>query len=99
MAVKTVTMNLFEMDAYVGRELTVSDATHIEICELFPEVDVYPTYRDADSWLLACPARKRPKNVKRFLLNWFRKEKRAIRRQHEKEDAVRREINVGASPI
>jgi len=87
--------NLFELDAYVGRQLTVCDATHIEICELFPEVDVYPTYRDADSWLLACPARKRPKNVKRFLLNWFRKEKRALARENRKQDEVRRELYVG----
>jgi hypothetical protein len=87
--------NLFEMNAYEGRELRVSDATHIEICELFPEIDVYPTYRDAESWINTCSPRRRPKNIKRFLMSWFRKEKRVLQRERRKQIEINRELHVG----
>jgi hypothetical protein len=68
-------MNLFE-DAYSGRQLIVSRATHELLAELFPEVDRPSTYRDADSWLVTCAPSRRPRNVKRFLVTWFRRQKR-----------------------
>jgi hypothetical protein len=81
--------NLFE-DAWSGRQLIVSMETHELLAELFPEVDRPSTYRDADSWLVTCSPSRRPRNVKRFLLNWFRRAKRfEAGNQYVTEDGVR----------
>jgi hypothetical protein len=90
-------MSLFE-DAYTGRALIVCADTHELMKELFPELDAHSEYRDADSWLVACPRRKVPRNTKRFLLNWFRKSKRAALREVSRQDLVARELRVGGGP-
>ena len=90
-------MNLFE-DAYRGRILGVSAETHAVLRELFPEVDTHGTYRDADSWLVTCAPKRRPKNCKRFLVNWFKRERQKMARESRKQDEVAREIFVGSGP-
>jgi hypothetical protein len=82
-------VNLFE-DAWSGRQLIVSMETHELLAELFPEVDRPSTYRDADSWLLTCAPSRRPRNVKRFLVTWFRRQKRFdAKATYVVEDGVR----------
>lgn len=91
-------MNLFG-DAYSGEILVVSDETDAQIGRLFPEVDRFSEYRGMDSWLLTVSARKRPRNVKRFVLNWCRRaarqERNRAKREQYKERMLKREINVG----
>lgn len=77
-------------DAWSGRQLIVSMETHDLLAELFPEVDRPSSYRDADSWLLTCAPSRRPRNVRRFLVSWFRRQKRFERgAQYVVEDGVR----------
>lgn len=89
--------NLFE-DAYRGRMLSVTAETHALLRELFPEVDAHRTYRDVDSWLVACAPRRRPRLVKRFLLNCFRRESHRMERESRKQSEVDRELHAGTGP-
>jgi len=66
-------MNLFP--AYRGQVLEVSHEENAMLAESFPEVDRPSEYRSADAWLWANP-RRRPKNYRRFLVNWFSRQKR-----------------------
>jgi hypothetical protein len=74
--------NLFPDEdlAYSGYFLDVTQETHEQICQLFPDLAIAHEYRAADSWLLTCPRKKLPKNHKRFLMNWFRK---SANREHK----------------
>ena len=85
-------------DAYSGKCLDVSPKTDAEIDFLFPEIDRMSEYRYADAWLLTCPRSKAPRNIKRFLLNWFKKAARDYEREFRKDLELRREINVGGGP-
>ena len=93
-------MDLF--DAYSGEALTVSLSTDAVLRRLFPEVDRPSAYREADAWLLTCPKSHKPRNCKRFMLNWFKREKtrtlRASLAFAEREEALRKEVRVGAGP-
>jgi hypothetical protein len=80
---------------YSGLQLDVSEKTDAELRWLFPELDVSGIYRDADSWLHGCAARRRPRKVKRFLLNWFKRERQKFERQERKQAEIRRELMVG----
>jgi hypothetical protein len=86
--------------AYSGEVLTVSCETDGRIATLFPELDRPSMYRDADSWLLTCPKSRWPRNRRRFLLTWARREKtRALKASlawAEKEAALRKESQIGA---
>ena len=59
-----------------GEHLAIDELTDVLIAHWFPEVDRTSEYRSIDSWLHANP-RRRPKNLPRFLHNWFMKCKRA----------------------
>ena len=59
-----------------GEHLAIDDLTDVLMAHWFPEVDRTSEYRSIDSWLHANP-RRRPKNLPRFLHNWFMKCKRA----------------------
>jgi hypothetical protein len=63
--------------------------THELLAELFPEVDRPSEYREADAWLLCCAPSRRPRNVRRFLFNWFKRTKhREAGSQYVIEDGV-----------
>ena len=86
---------LFDDLAYQGVMLDVTMDIHAVICRLFPDLAIAHEYRAADSWLVACPPRKRPRNCKRFLLNWFR---RSANREHktlQQERDVQTALNAG----
>ena len=85
-------------DPYQGLQLSVSAKTDAEIRFLYPELDVHGIYRDADSWLLTCAPKRRPKNVKRFLVNWMKRERQKSEREGRKQEIVNRELNVGRGP-
>jgi hypothetical protein len=84
-----ILLNLFS--AYRGRCIEVSEEIHHVLAELFPEVDRYSAYREADSWLYTRPRRQWPKNTERFLINWFKKEKRFAARN----EGIEAELRVG----
>jgi len=58
-----------------GEHLLIDDLQDVLLANWFPEVDRYSQYREIDSWLTANP-RRRPKNMQRFLHNWFARQKR-----------------------
>lgn len=67
-------MNLFNI--YHGEILEVDEMTHAVLRKLFPEVDLQSAYRDADAWIFAAPKSKRPRNHRRFIVNWMRRAKK-----------------------
>jgi hypothetical protein len=67
-------MNLFNV--YHGEVLEVDELTHLALRNLFPEVDLQSAYRDADAWIFAAPKSSRPRNHRRFIVNWLRNAKR-----------------------
>ena len=67
-------MNLFNV--YRGEVLEVDELTHAALRKLFPEVDLQSAYRDADAWIFAAPKSKRPRNHRRFIVNWMRRAKK-----------------------
>jgi hypothetical protein len=81
--------------SYSGRLLEVTAECDARMAEWFPEVDRQSEYREIDSWLYHAPPRKRPKNIRRFLRNWFLKTKRAQARQAMKDEDIRRELRAG----
>ena len=92
-------MSLFM--AYRGEAIEVDQELNHILAQLFPEVDRPSEYRSADAWVWANP-RRRPKNMKRFLVNWFKRRKRfeiAIEDNRLKRDELlRRELEVGRGP-
>jgi hypothetical protein len=86
--------NLFP-DAYNGRTLDVSAETDSILRELFPECDLPGIYRLCDAWILTCAPSRRPRNLKRFLVNWCKKEAAQVRREHKRDIEVRRELYAG----
>ena len=86
-------MNLFG-DAWSGRYLDVSHETHEFLAEHFPEVDLASAYREADAWLFHMPAKRRPRNLKRFLVNWLKKEKKFVARNPN----LQAELHIGTGP-
>lgn len=87
--------NLFPI--YRGRKMEIGPETHAFLQEHYPEVDLHSEYRSMDAWLFAHP-RRLP--TKRFLVNWLNRRKRfeitLADKQQEKQDAIRRETQVGA---
>ena len=85
--------------AYAGEVLSVSYATDAFLRAHFPEVDASSSYRTADAYLLQCPKSKRPRNPRRFLINWFGSEKICTLKNaaawQRKDEAVRRELAAG----
>ena len=67
-------MNLFM--AYRGEVLEIDEETNSILAFLFPEVDRPSAYRDADAYLWAAPKSKRPRNHRRFIVNWLRRAKK-----------------------
>lgn len=82
---------------YEGFALVVSETTHAQLCEMFSELDLRSMYRDADSWLLTCAPKRKPRNYKRFLLNWARKARKQYERETRKEQSIRAELYAGES--
>jgi hypothetical protein len=83
-------MDLFT--AYRGHVLDVSLETDALLRKLYPEVDRQSAYRDADGWLVTCPRSRWPRNTRRFLINFFKNEKRIGK-------GTEQEIHVGAGPL
>lgn len=83
--------------SYQGRLLEVTAETDARMAAWFPEVDRQSEYREIDSWLYHAAPRKRPKNIRRFLRNWFAKEKHRLEREARKEMAGRETFNAGPS--
>ena len=67
-------MNLFNV--YHGEILEVDELLHAAMRRLFPEVDLPSAYRDMDAWIVQAPKSKRPKNQRKFVINWLRRGKR-----------------------
>jgi hypothetical protein len=67
-------MNLFNI--YHGEFLEIDEPTHISLRGLFPEVDLQSAYRDADAWIFAAAKSRRPRNHRRFIVNWLKNAKR-----------------------
>ena len=81
------------VDAYKGRCLDVSFETDFALRQLFPDLEplnIY--YRDADAWIWNAPSSRRPKNVRRFLTNWLRKEAKVLQRESRKDAELRRAV-------
>jgi hypothetical protein len=89
---------LFE-DVYVGYALRVSPETDAMIGKLFGRLDRRSMYRAADSYLIDCPPSRKPKNYRRFLINWARKEDartlKAADAWAEREAVLQRELHRG----
>ena len=84
--------------SYSGNLLDVTWETDALLAGWFPEVDRQSEYREIDSWLYHAPPRKRPKNIRRFLRNWFAKEKHRLEREALREAYRQRELRVGSGP-
>lgn len=67
-------MNLFAV--YRGQVLEVDELLHIAMKNLFPELDLPSAYRDMDAWILQAPKSKRPRDQRKFVINWLRRNKR-----------------------
>jgi hypothetical protein len=76
------------IDAYRGAVLDVSLETDALLRKLYPEVDRQSAYRDADGWLVTCPRSRWPRNTRRFLINWLKREKRIGK-------GTEQELNIG----
>lgn len=81
--------------SYSWRLLEVTMDCDARMAEWFPEVDRQSEYREIDSWLYHTAPRRRPKNIRRFLRNWFAKEKHRLEREAVKEAYRQRELRVG----
>ena len=81
--------------AYSGKCLDVTMATDALLEAWFPEINRQSEFREIDSWLYHAPPRKRPKNIRRFLRNWFSKAKRQAEREALREAYRQRELRVG----
>jgi hypothetical protein len=84
-------------EVFHGRRLAVTNETHALLTENYPELDLHGEYREYDSWLWANP-RRHPKNIRRGLVNWLQKSKRAALREVSRQDLVARELRVGGGP-
>ena len=81
--------------AYSGRLLEVTWECDARMEEWFPECDRQSEYREIDSWLYHAAPRRRPRNIRRFLRNWFAKTKHQQERQAYKEARLQAELRVG----
>ena len=81
--------------SYQGRLLEVTAECDARMAEWFPEVDRQSEYREIDSWLYHAAPRKRPKNIRRFLRNWFTKTKHQQARSAVKDRAIQAELHAG----
>ena len=77
--------------AFSGRWLDVTESTFRYLAQAFPEIHLPSTFREADAWCWANP-RRRPRNVRRFLVAWVLREKRNL----PLSEAVRKELKVGS---
>jgi len=66
-------MNLFTV--YRGEVLEVDELLHWAMQRLIPEVDLPSSYRDMDAWILQAPKSKRPRDQRKFIINWLRRGK------------------------
>ena len=86
-------------DAYSGEVLSVSYTTDAIIRQSFPHIDVQACYKAADAYLLDCPKSRWPRNRRRFLINWAKREQACTLRNAEawrlRQEAYEREIGVG----
>lgn len=85
--------------AFRGELLEVSQETYARLKQWFPEVDLPSCFRDADAWLWQAPTRRKPRNVRRFLVNWVKRAKVCTLRNAEawrlRQEAYEREIGIG----
>ena len=81
--------------SYQGRLLEVTAECDARMAEWFPEVDRQSEYREIDSWLYHAAPRKRPKNIRRFMRNWFTKTKHQQERSAVKDRAIQAELHAG----
>lgn len=81
--------------AYSGKLLDVTMETDALLEMWFPEIDRQSEFREIDSWLYYAPPRKRPRNIRRFLRNWFAKEKHRMEREALREAYRQRDSRVG----
>lgn len=92
---KIVQLGLMRETAREGRPLVVfltkdgpaeADDTIVEaIAEAFPEIDAAKEFALARAWLIANPTRRPTgRGLRRFLFNWFKKERRAAERSAKK---------------
>jgi hypothetical protein len=89
---------LFE-DVYVGYAMSVSPETDAVIGKLFPRLSRRDVYRAADAYLIDCPPSRKPKNYRKFLINWAKREDartlKAAEAWEARDAAIRREVNHG----
>lgn len=85
-------VNLFNI--YHGELLEVDELLHMAMRRLFPEVDLPSAYRDMDAWILQAPKSKRPRDQRKFVINWLRRGKRKeIGAEYKETDGVRCRVN------
>jgi hypothetical protein len=88
---RAIGSNYLVDDAFNGVCLDVSFKTDFILRQLFPDLEPLSIYyRDADSWLYNAPPSKRPRNIRRFLTNWLRKEAKALLRESRRDYESRR---------
>lgn len=86
-------------NAFSGSCLDVSLETDQVLRESYSQLDLDVIYRDVNAYLWHCAPSRRPKNVRRFLINWCRKDARQKARQAKMDALLMREVNVGAGPV
>ncbi len=83
--------------AYSGVVLEVSLETDSKLTSLFPDLDLRAEYRLADAWLWQAAKCRRPRNARKFLINWCRKAQRQ-QNPSERDLRVQSELRVGMGP-